>query len=81
MKRHNYGGSDSPAKRRNVNFISLLKFWGVREVSTTVNPIVEGLGASLIQTSGQLSNFLTPRQDEERGWTDRQISNGESDQI
>jgi hypothetical protein len=47
-------------------------------VSATVNPIVDGLGASLLQTSGQL---LTPPQDEESVWTDRQISNVDSDQI
>ena len=46
-----------------------------------VYAIVEGLGASVLQTSEQLSNFLTPWQDEESVWTDRQISNGESDQI
>jgi hypothetical protein len=50
-------------------------------VSATVNPIVDGLGASLLQTSEQLSNFLTPRQDDESVWIDSKILNGESDQI
>ena len=54
VKRQNYGGSDSPAKRKNVNFDSLLRFWGDREVSATVNPIVEGLGGQRITNFGAI---------------------------